>query len=118
MWPFNRRSHKLPYNKERVLIIGASSGLGRAVAHRYASRGARLCIVARREDELARVVEECKEHRAKGTNMTEIENTEEIIFAVRADFTDIDDVLRVRSKVEEGMLRAITEGMWLTSCAP
>ncbi|MDN5934742.1 MAG: SDR family NAD(P)-dependent oxidoreductase, partial [Nitrosospira sp.] len=34
----------------RVIISGASSGLGRALAQRYAGMGATLGLIARRED--------------------------------------------------------------------
>lgn len=38
---------------KRILITGASSGIGRAAARRFAADGARVIVVARRESELA-----------------------------------------------------------------
>lgn len=42
---------------EHALVIGASSGMGERLAHRLASGGARVALVARREDRLKAVVE-------------------------------------------------------------
>ncbi|HZV55684.1 MAG TPA: SDR family oxidoreductase [Rhodocyclaceae bacterium] len=42
----------------RVVITGASSGLGAALARHYAGRGATLALIARREAELARLAGE------------------------------------------------------------
>lgn len=42
-----------------VVITGASSGIGRAAAHAFASQGARLVLGARDEAALDEVVEEC-----------------------------------------------------------
>src|SRR5215213_6285496 len=43
---------------QRVLIIGASSGMGEALARQLAREGCQVALVARREDELKRIAEE------------------------------------------------------------
>ena len=45
----------------RVLVTGASSGIGRALALRMAAGGARLALVARREAELAVLADEIRD---------------------------------------------------------
>ena len=42
-----------------VVITGASAGLGRAIAHGFARRGARLALLARNPEALEAAVEEC-----------------------------------------------------------
>jgi short-subunit dehydrogenase len=44
-----------------VLITGASSGIGEALAYRYAAGGARLALCARRAEELGRVAEKVRD---------------------------------------------------------
>ncbi|KAI1351822.1 short-chain dehydrogenase [Xylaria sp. FL0043] len=53
------RSIRVQQTEERVLILGASSGLGRTLAKQYAARGARVCVVARRNEPLLQLAEEC-----------------------------------------------------------
>ena len=42
-----------------VVITGASSGMGRELAYKYASRQCKVVIAARRENRLKEIVETC-----------------------------------------------------------
>ncbi|KAL7621739.1 hypothetical protein AAE478_009066 [Parahypoxylon ruwenzoriense] len=75
-----RRQASISPTEERVLILGASSGLGRAVAKRYAARGARVCAVARRTEPLLQLARECG---VRCIWMT-------------ADFSNVGDMVRLR----------------------
>ncbi|WP_407404334.1 SDR family NAD(P)-dependent oxidoreductase [Chryseobacterium sp.] len=44
---------------QKILIIGASSGIGKAAAIKLAKEGARVVLVARSEDKLKEVIESC-----------------------------------------------------------
>jgi NADPH:quinone reductase-like Zn-dependent oxidoreductase len=94
------RPSKVPRNQERVLILGASSGIGRTIAHLYAARGARVCVVARRQVQLDQVVEECK----KKAGLPDEDTSSRMVLGVVADFANVGDMVRVRTAVESGTL--------------
>ena len=48
------------WNGKRVLLAGASSGLGEALATELSARGAKLVLAARRADRLAMIAERCE----------------------------------------------------------
>lgn len=50
----------------KVLVTGASSGIGAALARQLAQRGATVGIVARREDRLQEVLDDCRRHAGSG----------------------------------------------------
>lgn len=98
-----RRSRTVPRSQERVLVIGASSGIGRSMAHEYAAAGARVCVVGRRERELNAVADECASLHPRpavggpGGDRGSGGDT----LAVVADFTNPEDMVALRKKLEE-----------------
>lgn len=53
-----RRTRHVDFNGRVVVITGGSRGLGLVLARQLASEGARLCLLARDEDELRRAAEQ------------------------------------------------------------
>ena len=71
-----------------VVITGASSGAGRAMAIELAKKGTKLLLVARREDALKEVVKQCNEIGGMALGMP-------------ADVTDADTIKQVASVAKE-----------------
>lgn len=74
--------------QERVLILGSTSGVGRTLAHQYAKRGARICLVGRRESMLQEAAEECRK-------LCESDR----VLCVRGDCASVEDMAKVRDAV-------------------
>ena len=91
------RTRKIRRNDERVLILGASSGVGRSLAHMYAQRGARVCVVGRRQKEIEEVELECK-------TIQKIKESEDdrIAFSVCTDFANPEQMVMLRDIVQAG----------------
>lgn len=88
--------------KDQVVVItGASSGIGKATALRFAAKGARLVLAARGAESLEAVARACRKRGAKA-------------IAVPTDVTDAD-------KVEELASRAVKEfgrlDVWVNNAA-
>ncbi|XP_013414783.1 hydroxysteroid 11-beta-dehydrogenase 1-like protein [Lingula anatina] len=72
---------------KKVLITGASSGIGKQMACHFAKMGANLVLTARRENLLKEVIEKCKKlspnptasHAYIVADMKELEKTKEVI---------------------------------------
>jgi len=53
---------------KKVVICGASTGIGEELAYQYAKLGAKLLLVARREEALKKVLARCEELGAQNAN--------------------------------------------------
>lgn len=72
-----------------ALVTGASSGIGREFARRYAERGHGVVLVARREAELAALADELRESHGTASLIIPADLSEPD--AVSAVFTAVDD---------------------------
>jgi short-subunit dehydrogenase len=86
----------------RVVITGASSGIGQATAELFARRGAQIYLAARNAEALEKVATRCKVAGGTAT-------------AVRTDVTEIDDV-RVLANRAVADLGAID--VWVSNVGP
>lgn len=95
----------MDYHGKHVWIIGASSGIGRALAHTLASRGARLALSARREDELASLVTSLgSAHRAFVLDATNAAAFTATALAIKHHFGKIDHIIMLAAVYTPGSL--------------
>ncbi|PPR00444.1 hypothetical protein CVT24_004505 [Panaeolus cyanescens] len=96
------RQAKIPAHKERVVILGATSGIGREIALQYASRGARVCIVGRRRELVDQVEAECSALRNSALGIRgSMYETGRVVFGVVGDFANAADMVRLREVLEK-----------------
>uniref|UniRef100_A0A7N2M950 Uncharacterized protein n=1 Tax=Quercus lobata TaxID=97700 RepID=A0A7N2M950_QUELO len=83
LWSLKRSVYSENVSGKVILITGASSGIGEHVAYEYAKRGARLALVARREDRLQAVAD-----KARKLGSPEV-------VVVRADVSKVEECERI-----------------------
>jgi short-subunit dehydrogenase len=81
-----------------VIVIGASSGIGRATALRFAARGERLVLAARSRDDLDAVAAECRTAGAAAVTVAVIDvldraAVDEMVVTARTEHGRIDVVV-------------------------
>ncbi|WP_041781726.1 SDR family oxidoreductase [Mycolicibacterium chubuense] len=79
---------------KRILLTGASSGIGEAAAEKLARRGARVVLVARRQELLdavaARIADAGGQARALACDLSDLDAIDELVATVDAEFGGID----------------------------
>ena len=102
-----------------VIITGASSGIGRELARQLSAKGAKLALLARREDALRTcAAEECAGQRRRARRAGRRHPPEQCASAVAATFDAVRPHRRARELRGRGLLRADRDACaWRTSTA-
>jgi NAD(P)-dependent dehydrogenase (short-subunit alcohol dehydrogenase family) len=105
----SRRPAVILPSSERVLILGASGGIGRTIAYRYALRGAKICVVGRRSAELDTVRSECevlaRASRGNASSSSEASSSVPVsVLSICGDITRPQDLISIRERLTEGEL--------------
>lgn len=100
-----------------ALITGATRGIGRAIATRFAEEGAQVAFTYRSSEEKAKALEE--ELKGKGTdakgynsNAASFEEAEELVQQVQKEFSRIDVVVNNAGITRDNLLLRIGENDW------
>ena len=91
-----------------VLITGASSGIGAALAREYDKRGARVALLARRKDRLETLAKELRDAQAVACDVTDDTSVQGASREVLGAFGEIDVVIANAAIVPAGTGGAVT----------
>ena len=76
---------------KRILLTGASSGIGEAAAEKFARRGATVVVAARRQELLDALVERSSgDVRAHACDLSDLDAVDELVAKVEEDLGGID----------------------------
>ncbi|OBB14285.1 short-chain dehydrogenase [Mycolicibacterium setense] len=79
---------------KRILLTGASSGIGEAAAEKFAAKGATVVAVARRQelldDLVARISAKGGDARAIAVDLSDLDSIDELVARVEADLGGVD----------------------------
>ncbi len=100
-----------------ALITGASRGIGKGIALKFASEGADIAFTDLFDDEnMANTVKEIEALgvRAKGyaSNAADFAQTEEVVAKVKEDFGHIDVLVNNAGITKDGLMMRMTEAQW------
>jgi len=101
---------------KRVLITGASSGIGEQLAYQYSKLGARVFITARRENLLENVAKKCKELGAEQvefvtSDLGKSQDRDTVVTEVRKRLGGLDILLLNHAIVNFGIWKGSKENM-------
>lgn len=111
---YGRNSDSVEIRGKRILLTGASSGIGEAAAEKLAASGATVVVVARRRDLLdalvARIAAAGGDARAHACDLSDMEAVDRLVATVEAELDGIDILVNnagrsIRRPLEESLER-------------
>lgn len=102
---------------EKVAIVtGATSGIGRAVALRFAAAGARVALVGRNGRELNRIAGEIREQQGEAlsirADVTEDKAARRIVARTLKEFDALDVLVNAAGHLSSGTIESTTLDAW------
>ncbi|MFF1743048.1 SDR family NAD(P)-dependent oxidoreductase [Streptomyces mirabilis] len=99
-----------PMNGKTALVTGASSGIGRAIAQRFADDGARVYLTGRRKDELEAAAEAIgPDAVAVPADVSRAADLDRVVDVIRADGHRLDAVVANAGLGDGARLQDVTE---------
>ncbi|MFY7970116.1 MAG: SDR family NAD(P)-dependent oxidoreductase, partial [Pirellulaceae bacterium] len=102
---------------KKVVITGASDGLGAHLAHEAATQGAHLTLLARRQEPLDAIAERCRKAGAASAetvsvDLTDAQGVAERLSGLRSAAAGIDLVIHTVGKSDRGMALQVPPEQW------
>ena len=93
----------MPFQYKKVLVIGATSGIGEALASRFVKEGSYVIVVGRRNDKLEKFVHEHGKNKSSAVpfDITELEKIPNFVSNITKTHTDLDCVM-INSGIQRG----------------
>ncbi len=102
----------MDFNKKHVVITGASSGIGEAIARRFSALGAQTTLFARNENRLKQLVKELKGSQYVVGNVQKISDLEKLYAHIKSQDRPIDVLVANAGIPCHATLENVTEAMF------
>ena len=104
------------FKDKTIVITGASSGIGYALAYEFASRGARIVMGARSEDKLRSIAEDLAARGTQAvyepTDVTREEDCRRLVEKAVSSFGRIDVLVNNAGITRDGLMMRMSEQQW------
>lgn len=102
----------LQLNGKRVLVMGSSTGLGRAVAESFIAEGASVVLNSRSDDKLQGVVRELKAHSGIAADLSKAGEAARLIKAATAALGGLDILVTNTGGPQKGGFMQVSAEQW------
>lgn len=97
---------------KRVLVMGSSSGLGRAVAEAFIAEGASVILNSRSDDKLQGVVRETKAHSGISADLSKAGEAQRLILAATKSLGGLDVLVTNTGGPQKGGFLQVSSQQW------
>ena len=101
---------------KKIMVVGASRGIGEAIAYAYAKEGADLVLIGRSTETLTPVVEKCISYGVKAYavewDVADVKRADEVMERAAELMGDLDVVLHNAGVIDRERFLSVREEEW------